>query len=250
MSDGGGAVAAPLIRVEEIELTYGRGARGCVNVSLRVDAGQVVALVGPNGAGKTSTVRSISGFMPIEGAKVTRGRVLLDGADVTNYAPHRQARDGVAFVPERNKVFANLTVMQNLLALGHLPRGTARGDRLARVFEVFPELKGRVDDPAGQLSGGQRQMLALARAMMSAPRLLIVDEMTLGLHHSLQPRLFDAVKVLAAAGIAVILVDESTGLNLEVADYCYVIGHGVVRAEGTPASVQQGNALTSVYLEG
>ncbi|ODU04527.1 MAG: hypothetical protein ABS81_09660 [Pseudonocardia sp. SCN 72-86] len=239
-----------LLEVSEIQLRYGNGAVGVSDVSLTVDAGQVVALIGPNGAGKTSTVRSISGFLPIEGAKVARGRVTLDGEDVTNSSPHQLSRHGIAFVPERQKIFPNLTIRDNLLAVGHAPGRAERAAREKHVFELFPELADRVREQAGRLSGGQRQMLALARAVMSSPRLLIVDEMTLGLHHSLQPRLFRAVRQMAQSGTAVILVDESTGLNLDVADYCYLIGGGVVRAEGPPQLLRDGDVIANVYVEG
>ncbi len=247
---GSTAKSAPLLEVSEIMLSYGKGAVGVSDVSLSVDEGQVVALIGPNGAGKTSTVRAISGFLPIEGAKVSRGRVRFDGHDVTNGLPHTLARRGIAFVPERMKIFPNLSVRENLLSVGHLPGRAERTARERRVADLFPELAERGRELAGRLSGGQRQMLALGRAIMSNPRLLIVDEMSLGLHHSLQPRLFRAVRDLARTGAAVILVDESTGLNLDVADYCYVLGNGMVRAAGEPDQLRKGDLISDVYLEG
>jgi branched-chain amino acid transport system ATP-binding protein len=238
-----------LLDVDHLRVRYRNGAIGISDVSLRVDAGQVVAVFGPNGAGKTSTVRGISGFLRTEGTRVVKGTVRFDGADVTNGEPHRQAKRGMAFVPERDKVFPTLTVVENLAALGVSP-GSARRQQLQRdVFDLFPVLAERRKELAGRLSGGQRQVLALARAILSDPKLLIVDEMTLGLHHSLQPVLYDAVGAIVAAGTSLLLVDESTGFALELADYCYLLSAGVVADQG-PADRFRGNELLAAgYLE-
>jgi branched-chain amino acid transport system ATP-binding protein len=241
--------STPLLVAEGIQLRYRNGALGVVDVSLQVEAGQVVAILGPNGAGKTSTVRAMSGFLPTEGARITKGRVVIDGHDLTQSAPHRYASHGIAFIPERQKIFPNMSVLENMRALGSLPRGHERSVLEREIFDLFPELATRRRDYAGRLSGGQRQMLALARGFMLRPKVLIVDEMSLGLHYSLQPRLFEAVKGLVRTGASVILVDESVGLNLDIADYCYLIGAGCVRAQGSPAAIRKGDAIANVYLD-
>lgn len=237
------------LHVDAIQVRYPNGALGIREVSVRVAPGQVVAMFGPNGAGKTTTVRAASGFLRAEGAKVVRGTVSIAGTDVTNREPHRIAGLGVAFVPERRKVFPNLTVAENLVAIGKIPDKVRRAERQEYVYELFPVLASRQRTAAGRLSGGQQQMLALGRSLMGGPSLLIVDEMTLGLHHSLQEPLFVAVRRVAADGTAVLLVDESTGLALDVADYCYLMSGGQIRREG-PAEDFRGNELLAAgYVE-
>jgi branched-chain amino acid transport system ATP-binding protein len=168
---------------------------------------------------------------------------------MTGAEPHKTARQGVAFVPERRKVFSSLTVAENLDALGSRPPRARRNEVYDFIYTLFPILGERRRQLAGRLSGGQQQMLAIGRALMCEPKLLIVDEMTLGLHHSMHAPLFDAVKYIAANGTAVLVVDESTGFALEVSDYCYLIGSGRVRDEG-PAERFRGNELLAAgYVE-
>jgi branched-chain amino acid transport system ATP-binding protein len=239
----------PLLEAENVRVQYRNGALGVVDVSFRMRAGQVVALFGPNGAGKTTSVRAISGFLRTEGARVVQGSVRIGGRDVTNSEPHNQANLGVSLVPERDKVFPQLTVTENLFASGRLPKGERRAELLDRVMSLFPVLGERSKDLAGGLSGGQRQMLALGRAILSDPRILIVDEMTLGLHHSLQPPLFDAIRYVVGTGVSVLVVDESTGFALEVADHCYMLSAGRIVASG-PAEDFRGNELLAAgYVE-
>lgn len=237
----------PILVAQHLRLQYRNGALGILDVSLQVGPSEIVGLFGPNGAGKTSTVRSISGFLRSEGARVTAGRVLLAGQDVTNQEPHRLARLGLACVPERNKVFADFTVAENLTLIGRLPGPSRRADLTDLIFGLFPALKSRLHQLAGQLSGGERQMLALARAIMADPKILVIDEMTLGLHHSVQPILFSAVDKIAAAGSAVLLVDESTGLALDVVNYAYVLVSGEIHDEGSPQSFRTRELLVAGY---
>jgi len=240
---------APILTADHLRVRYRNGALGILDVSLRVASGQVVGLFGPNGAGKSTTVRALSGFLRTEGARVIEGHVKVGGQEVTNHEPHRQAALGVAFVPERNKVFPSLTVAENLAALSGLPRRARHGELTDLIFSLFPILAERRRQAAGRLSGGQRQMLALARAIIRDPRVLIVDEMTLGLHHSVQPPLFDAVREVARGGAAVILVDESTGLALETADYCYILSAGLVQDEGPAAKFRGSELIAAGYVE-
>ncbi|NGP08675.1 ATP-binding cassette domain-containing protein [Rhodococcus sp. 14C212] len=239
-----------LLELDRAAVRFRNGALGIEDVSLRVDAGAIIALVGPNGAGKTTTVRAISGFMRAEGAKLVNGSVRFRDVDISNWEPDRVNRAGVFYVPERNKLFKNLSVEENLKAIGSMPRRADQAEAFDRVFELFPLLYERRTSIAGRLSGGQQQMLALGRAWIARPELLIIDEMTLGLHHSLQPVLFDAVRHIAEQGTAVILVEESTGLALELADYCYLLYGGHVKDEG-PAERFRGNELLAAgYLGG
>lgn len=238
-----------VLTAENLRVRYRNGALGITNVSFSAAAGQVVGIFGANGAGKTTSMRAVSGFLRTEGARVIAGRVTLAGEDVTNQEPHRQAARGVAFVPERNKVFPNLTVAENLAAVAGVPRGARRSELYDMVHTLFPVLGERGREYAGRLSGGQRQMLALARGIVRDPKVLIVDEMTLGLHHSLQPPLFDAVRRVAEAGAAVILVDESTGFALECCDHCYVLSAGRVHAEGPAAQFKGSELIAAGYVE-
>ena len=237
-----------IVEAEAVRVRYRGGALGVDNVSLAVGEGQVVALFGANGAGKTTMARAISGFLKTEGTKVS-GEIRLFGRDTTHWEPHRIAALGVSSVPERHKVFPALTVRENLLAVGTLPPRSERAKVLEEIYSLFPVVKDRRDEQAGRLSGGEQQMLALARSLISQPRLLVVDEMTLGLHHSMQPPLFDTVRRVAQKGTSVLLIDEATGFALEVADYCYLLRAGTIVAEG-PAEQFRGNELLAAGYVG
>ena len=221
-----------MLEVRDIEVRYRNGALGVKNVSLVVEQGQVVALFGANGAGKTTTVRATSGFVRSEGAKLTRGSIVWNGTDMTNAEPHVFARVGVAVVPERKKVFPKLTVRENLSSMGSAVTGRAHAQRLTHVLELFPAIATRLDEAAGRLSGGEQQMLAIGRALLRDPKVLIIDEMTLGLHPSIHVILFDAVRRIVEAGTSILLVDESMAFALKLADHCYVIRSGEIVDSG------------------
>jgi branched-chain amino acid transport system ATP-binding protein len=241
--------AAPMLTVENLQVRYANDALGVNGVSLSVERGRVAALLGPNGAGKTTTVRAIGGFLRSEGARVTRGSVRLEGRDVTRFEPFATSALGVALVPERDKIFPTMSVRENLLALVGLPgRGTDRDEALESVYELFPILRKRSKQPAGLLSGGQQQMLAIARALLQKPKLLVLDEITLGLHHSLHAPLYDVVERISADGVAVLIVDESVGFALEAAHYCYILNAGVVADEGPPEKYKGNELLAAGYL--
>ena len=247
------AVIVPRLQAlsaEGLKVRYRNGALGIVDVSLSVEVGQVVALFGPNGAGKTTTVNAISGFLRSEGARVVDGSVTVFGVDVTNKEPHFVHRLGLATVPERKKVFPALTVAENLRALGHLPSRQRRKEVYDRLYALFPALAAKRSDLAGKLSGGQQQMLAIARSLVCEPKILIIDELTLGLHHSLHEPLFEVVSRIASEGTAVMLVDESTGFALEAADHCYRLGAGVVKDSGPSARFRGSELLAAGYVEG
>ncbi|GIF52775.1 branched-chain amino acid transport system ATP-binding protein [Asanoa ferruginea] len=236
-------MADTLLAVADLTVRYRNGALGVQGVSFEVRKGQIVAILGAAGAGKTTTVRGISGFLRSEGARVIQGDVTFRGKNITNQEPHNVSRLGLFAVPERRKIFANLSVQENLEALG---KGMVTGDRRAEVealiFDLFPVLGEVKKKLAGRLSGGQQQMLAIGRALMVDPKLLIIDEMTLGLHPSLHEPLFEAVQRIASTGSAVLLVDESTGNTLEVAQHCVLLKAGQVWAAG-PSSDFIGNEL-------
>jgi branched-chain amino acid transport system ATP-binding protein len=237
------------VELDSVAVRYSNGALGISDISFQVSEGQIVALFGPNGAGKTTSVRALSGFMKPERVSVFRGSVHLLGKGVTGYEPHRTARLGLGYVPERRKVFANLSVADNFKASGGLPKGRAYDDALNGVLKLFPALADRFREQAGRLSGGQQQMLAIARNMIRRPKVLVIDELTLGLHHSFHAPLFDALRTIAAEGTSIVVVDESTGFALDVADYCYLIVGGKIRESGPPEKFRGSELLVAGYVE-
>lgn len=237
-----------MLEVQGLTVRYGAGALAVEGVSLRVTPGSVVTLIGPNGAGKTTTLRAIGGFLRSETGRITGGSVQWNGREVRGLEPHAMAHIGVVAVPERKKVFPNLTVYENLAALRPLSK-RQRQAGMERVGELFPMLAARMRQAAGLLSGGQQQMLAIARALFLEPQLLLLDEMTLGLHPSVQAQLRQVVRRIADSGTGVFVVDEGDGV-LEVADEVVVMAGGRVRAAGPRSEFAEQQILEELFLVG
>ncbi len=237
-----------MLELSGVRVRYRNGALGVVDVSLRAEPGKVVAVFGPNGAGKTTSVRACTGFLRSEGASIVAGRVRLDGRDMTGAEPHRFCRRGVFCIPERRKIFPQLTVAENIRAVRNLPPRRERAAVEQRIFSLFPALRELAAMQAGRLSGGQQQMLAIARGLMSRPRYLVVDEVSLGLHVSVIRPLFEVLRAIAEAGTAVLVVDETTDAALDVADYCYVLRAGEVVDQGTPERFRGSELLAAGYV--
>lgn len=223
-----------VLQASKVATRYANGALGLRDGSITVARGQIVAIIGPNGAGKTTLLRSMTGFMRSERARICSGRVLLNGEDVTSREPHHTAQAGLILVPDRNKVFRSLTVDENLKALGSVGTKAQLRERRDRVLELFPALTEKLNGLAGWLSGGQQQMLAIGRGLMCAPRVLMLDEMTLGLHPSLRGPLFELLPKISEDGTAVVVVDESIELAVQYAAYSYVLSQGRVVGQGGP----------------
>ena len=238
-----------LMTASNLAVRYPNGALGIEDVSLNIDAGQIVALIGVNGAGKTTTCRALSGFLKTEGTKVVRGQIVFDGTNVTGWEPHRLVRAGVAAVPERNKIFRNLTVREHFTSAGMHCSRTEREEALEFGLQLFPMIRDRFKQPAGTLSGGQQQMVAIMRALVSRPRLLIVDEMTLGLHPSMQQPLFDALTQIAMQGTGCLVIDESMAHTVATAQYCYLLDGGHIR-HGARATEFAGSDLLEIGFVG
>ena len=238
-----------MLVADEIAVRYGSGALAIDGVNIRVEPGTIVAVLGPNGAGKTTTLRAMSGFLRSEPARVTRGRVLWNDRDVTGLEPHQMARLGIVAIPERHKIFANLSVFENLCAL-KIKNRSSRQAGIDRVVEMFPFLADRMRTSAGLLSGGQQQMLAIARGLLLEPQVLMIDEMTLGLHPSIHGQLFDAARRIADSGTGVLIVDEGTTGAVNHADHVYVISGGRVRADGRSSEFRNLEILEGLYLAG
>jgi len=233
----------PLLKINEIEAYYGR-VRALHSVSLEVAEGSVVALLGSNGAGKTTTLRVISGLV-----KPTRGSVEFDGQPVKRLGPDQLVRAGIAHVPEGRQLFPELTVRENL-RLGAYTRHDARSmeQDLQRVFNYFPRLKERLEQHAGTLSGGEQQMLAIGRALMSKPRLLLLDEPSLGLAPFLVKEIFRIISEIRAAGTTVVLVEQNAHMALNIADYAYLLATGRVVLSDTSAALRQREEVKRAYL--
>ena len=219
------APSQPLLDVRELEGGYGEY-RVLEGVSLRVDEGEVIALLGPNGHGKTTLMRMISGLLT-----PTRGEIRIDGDSIASLIPSDIVRLGVSHIPQGDQVFPQMLVEENLLAGAYLQWGKRRA-RMAEVLEYFPQLKTRLDVPARVLSGGERRMLALARGLMSAPRLLIVDEPSLGLAPILRDSVYDMLGKIVESGIAMLLVEEKASHLHGLANRIYVMESGKIIIEG------------------
>jgi branched-chain amino acid transport system ATP-binding protein len=243
-------MAEVLLQVEKLEVVYHRVATAVQGVSLRVERGQIVALLGNNGAGKTTTLRAISGFIGRDDARVTEGSVVFAGQRIENQEPHKVAALGMALVPERDKVFENLTVAENLeAAIGRVSSRAERRRQADLVFGYFPALTRLRRRQAGYLSGGERQMLAVGSALMCAPELLLVDELSLGLSPIMVQELTATLqKIQREQGLTMLLVEQNAATAIEIADYGYVLENGRVVLDGDRARLSGHQDIQEFYL--
>ena len=236
-------MSIPLLKVEHLEVRYG-DLIGVADVSLEVPRGSIVALLGSNGAGKTSTLNAIAGLIP-----VSRGRIMLDDRDIAGQPAYAIVRKGLALSPEGWRLFVQQTVENNLL-LG----ATALADKskvtqmLERVYTLFPKLAERRRQRAGTMSGGERQMLAVGRALMSEPKLLLLDEPSLGLAPAIIETMYETFQRLHKAGLTVLLAEPSVDLALEVADHAYVLQVGRSVLSGKASELSSNPDVQRVYL--
>jgi branched-chain amino acid transport system ATP-binding protein len=232
-----------MVRVEDLTVAYG-GIEAVRGVSLEVEEGELVTLIGNNGAGKTSTLMAISGVAPIRS-----GRIVIDGEETTRLPPHAIVARGVAHCPEGRLVFGRLTVQENL-RLGAYQRKDSAGVKqdLDRVYALFPRLLERRAQLAGTLSGGEQQMLAIGRALMSKPRLLMLDEPSLGLAPLIVQRIFSVSQQLHEEGVTILLVEQNAHLALSIADRAYVLETGEVRLAGPAKQLIDNPEVRRAYL--
>ncbi|WP_431510462.1 ABC transporter ATP-binding protein [Variovorax sp. DAIF25] len=233
-----------MLKIESVKVSYG-AIEAVKGVSLEVRAGEVVTIIGANGAGKSTLLKSIVGLEP-----VAQGRVLIDGKDCTQVPPHQRVGLGVALSPEGRGVFPDQTVRENLM-LGAYSRRADKAfveNAIEREFTRFPRLKERQHQPAGTLSGGEQQMLAIARALMSDPRLLLLDEPSLGLAPLIIKDIFDAIRQLRSSGLTILLVEQMAKQALGVADRAYVLETGCITLEGSGRELLDNPKVKSAYL--
>ena len=238
----------PLLRLEKLEVVYHRVITAVQGISLEVPRGSIVALLGTNGAGKTTTLRAVSGFIGLDDARVTEGSIAYRGERIENQPPHRVTAHGVTLVPERSKVFENLTVAENIQAAVPRPGADARG-LAAAVWEYFPALARLRTREAGYLSGGERQMLAIGSALACAPELLLVDELSQGLAPLIVQDLLHRLQVIRKdLGMTLLLVEQNAAVALDAADYAYVLENGRIVLDGTPEKLRQHQDIQEFYL--
>ena len=242
--------AAPILAVEKLEVVYHHAITAVQGISLNAHQGQIVAILGTNGAGKTTTLRAISGFLGLDDARVSEGTVVFKGRRIENRAPHQVTSLGIVLVPERDKVFPNLTVAENLAAAVSRRVNAAERRRLeAMVFQYFPRLADLQNRVAGLLSGGERQMLAIGGGLVCGPELLLVDELSLGLAPvTVEDLMQRIVEIRRELGISVILVEQNAAVALEIADYGYVLENGRVVLDGDSARLRNHPDIQEFYL--
>jgi branched-chain amino acid transport system ATP-binding protein len=233
----------PLLEIEDMHSYYGHieALRG---ISLTVDEGEVVTLIGSNGAGKTTTLRSIHGILPPK-----RGRIIFAGEEIQGVPAHELISRGIAQSPEGRRIFFRMTVLENL-EMGAYHRNDASGIRedMDRVFHLFPRLKERTKQEAGTMSGGEQQMLAIGRALMSSPRLLLLDEPSMGLAPVLVERIFEIIREINKQGTTILLVEQNANIALEIATRGYVLETGTIVNSAPAAELREDPTVREAYL--
>jgi branched-chain amino acid transport system ATP-binding protein len=240
MAGPGGAVRDAVLVVEDIYTFYGLS-QVLFGVSLEVGRGECVCLLGRNGVGKTTTMRSIIGLTPPR-----RGRVVWKGRDLAGRAPYQVARAGIGFIPEDRRIFADLTVWENLDVASR--GGQNAGWTVERVFDLFPKLRELVDRQGGFLSGGEQQMLTIARTLMGNPELLLLDEPSEGLAPLVVDHLKEQIARLKQDGLTILLAEQNVGFSLDLADRVYILEKGHIRFEGSAREVRDNDAIRQQYL--
>ena len=232
-----------LLKVTDLVVSYG-GIEALKGISFEVDQGQIVTLIGANGAGKSTTLRTISGLVPPKD-----GRIYFEGRDITDFNTQKIVETGIAMVPEGRRVFANLTVLENLRIGAYLRKDKEEiEDDINYVYDLFPRLKERSWQLAGTLSGGEQQMLAVGRALMSRPKVLMMDEPSLGLAPLVVQGIFDIIRTINQQGVTVLLIEQNANMALKIADLAYVLETGNITMSGTGAELLADERVKEAYL--
>jgi branched-chain amino acid transport system ATP-binding protein len=232
-----------MLALSNVDAGYG-GFQALFDVSMTVEAGEAVAVIGANGAGKTTLLRVISGLLP-----ASRGDMTMEGVRLTAIAPHRIVETGIAHVPESRRLFPRLTVEGNLKMGAFIPAARARfAERLAYVYGLFPRLKERRNQLAGTMSGGEQQMCAIARALMSGPKLVLLDEPSMGLAPVVVAQVFELVRRIRAEGYTVLIVEQNVAQVLKIADRAYLLEVGRIKASGEAAALLASDEVRRAYM--
>jgi len=232
-----------MLEVRELQVAYGQ-AQALWGVSFELRKGELLCVVGPNGAGKTTLINTLAGIL-----RAKAGRIHFEGRDITALPPHRFCEAGIAIVPEGRRLFGGMTVLENLEIGSVLPAAKKkRAQSLEAVLALFPALKVKLEQAAGELSGGQQQMVAIGRALMACPRLLLLDEPSLGLSPLIVSEMFGAIQRVNAEGTAVLLVEQNVAMAMRVAHRAYVLEEGRMVAEGKPDELMQRDEIRRAYL--
>lgn len=232
-----------LLKVTDLVVSYG-GIEALKGISFEVEQGQVVTLIGANGAGKSTTLRTISGLV-----KSREGRIYFEGRDITDYGTQKIVETGIALVPEGRRVFANLTVLENLRIGAYLRKDKeVIEEDIQYVYELFPRLKERSWQLAGTLSGGEQQMLAVGRAIMTRPKMVMMDEPSLGLAPLVVKDIFRIIQTLKETGMTVLLIEQNANAALHACDYAYVLETGRITMRGTGEELLASSAIQEAYL--
>lgn len=231
----------PLLEIKDLHTNYG-AIRALKGISFKIMSGQVVSLIGANGAGKSTTLNSISGLL-----KPRQGQIIFEGEDITGMKPHDVTRKHLIQVPEGRQIIANMSVMENLTIGTHIRSDKVDAD-LDDIFARFPRLAERKKQKAGSLSGGEQQMLAVGRALMMRPRLLMLDEPSMGLAPLLVNEVFALIAEIKSQNIPILLVEQNARKALQIADYAYVLERGMIVQEGVAHDLRNDEAIISAYL--
>jgi branched-chain amino acid transport system ATP-binding protein len=232
-----------MLELSNVSAGYGQF-QALFDISMRVEAGETVAVIGSNGAGKTTLLRVISGLL-----RASHGHMTMDGTDLATIAPHRIVETGIAHVPESRRLFSGLSVEENLKMGAFMKAARPKfGERLDHVYELFPRLKERRDQRAGTLSGGEQQMCAIGRALMSGPRLILLDEPSMGLAPVIVQQVFALVQRIRAEGYTVLIVEQNVSQVLKVADRAYLLEVGRIETSGTAAELLGSDEIQKAYM--
>ena len=231
-----------MLELQDLRVSYG-GIQALKGISLTVEQGQIVSLIGANGAGKSTTLRAISGL-----EKAAGGKILFDGQDITGKPTRTMVERGLIMVPEGRRIFPDMTVLENLKIGAYLRRDREIASDIERMYSLFPRLKERAWQMAGTLSGGEQQMLAVGRALMSRPRLLMMDEPSLGLAPLVVKDIFSIIQQIRDSGVTVLLIEQNANAALKIADRGYVLETGTIALEGTGRELLNDPAVRAAYL--
>ena len=232
-----------MLSIENLDVCYGE-ARALANVSLTLGQGEIACVIGPNGAGKTTLVNALARLLPVRA-----GRIWLGGEDITHLAPQQLADRGLALIPEGRRLFTTMTVEENLELGCYRPAArTHRAQGLDQIYAMFPILRERRWQIAGTLSGGQQQMVAIGRALMARPKLLLIDEPSLGLAPVVITQVFETIKAIHASGVSILLIEQNAAKALSVSQRAYVLDCGAIVAQGSPEELLQSREINAAYL--